>query len=196
MIDVGGPSMLRAAAKNSRTSRSSPTRPVRARAVEFTSTATPHLGTRKHLAGLAFDATAAYDAAIAGWFGAEDPFPEQLAIALRKVTDLSYGENPHQQAAYYRELGARRHLLSGIEQLGGKPLSYNNLGDLEGARRIAPELTAPRQYRQTRESVRRGARRFGRGRVGPRARGRPGVGVRVRGRAEPAGRRRAGRHDR
>jgi phosphoribosylaminoimidazolecarboxamide formyltransferase / IMP cyclohydrolase len=59
------------------------------------------------------------------------------------VTDLSYGENPHQRAAYYRELGARRHLLSEVEQLGGKELSYNNLADLEGARRVAREFTLP-----------------------------------------------------
>ena len=63
--------------------------------------------TRKRLAREAFETTAAYEAAIANWFGEPEPFPEQLTIALRKVSDLSYGENPHQAAAYYRELGAR-----------------------------------------------------------------------------------------
>src|SRR5438270_13127398 len=72
-----------------------------------------------------------------------EPFPEQLTVALRKVTELSYGENPHQSAAYYREVGARRHLLSQVEQLGGKELSYNNLVDLEGARRVAREFALP-----------------------------------------------------
>ena len=59
------------------------------------------------------------------------------------MTDLSYGENPHQAAAYYREDGARRHLLSKVEQLGGKELSYNNLADLEAARRILREFALP-----------------------------------------------------
>src|SRR5438270_13212823 len=72
-----------------------------------------------------------------------EPFPEQLTVALRKVTELSYGENPHQAAAYYREVGARRHLLSQVEQLGGKALSYNNLVDLEGGRRVLREFVMP-----------------------------------------------------
>src|SRR5207247_10101180 len=101
------------------------------------------LETRKRFAREAFETTAAYEATIANWFGETQPFPDQLTIALRKVSDLSYGENPHQAAAYYRELGARRHLLSRVEQLGGKELSYNNLADLEGARRIAREFTLP-----------------------------------------------------
>jgi phosphoribosylaminoimidazolecarboxamide formyltransferase/IMP cyclohydrolase len=144
MIDVGGPSMLRAAAKNfAHVTVVSDPQQYEDVLSELREHGDTTADTRKRLARQAFDATAAYDAAIAGWFSAENPFPEQVTIALRKVSDLSYGENPHQQAAYYRELGARRHLLSGIEQLGGKPLSYNNLGDLEGARRVARELTDP-----------------------------------------------------
>ena len=72
-----------------------------------------------------------------------EPFPEQLTLALRKVSDLPYGENPHQAAAFYREPARAKHLLSRVEQLGGKELSYNNLADLEGARRIARELDEP-----------------------------------------------------
>ncbi len=144
MIDVGGPSMLRAAAKNFAhvTVVSSPAQydGVLTELGEHGDT-TPE--TRRRLAREAFERTAAYEATIANWFGEPEPFPEQLTIALRKVSDLSYGENPHQAAAYYRELGARRHLLAEIEQLGGKELSYNNLGDLEGARRIARELELP-----------------------------------------------------
>jgi len=64
-------------------------------------------------------------------------------IALEKVLDLSYGENPHQRAAYYSERGARTHLLSRVEQLHGKALSYNNLNDLTAARRLAREFTLP-----------------------------------------------------
>ena len=144
MIDVGGPSMLRAAAKNFAyvTVVSGPAlyEDVLSELREHGDT---RPDTRRRLALAAFETSAAYEAAIANWFGSAEPFPAQLNLTLRKVTDLSYGENPHQAAAYYRELGARRHLLSGVEQLGGKELSYNNLGDLEGARRIARELPLP-----------------------------------------------------
>jgi phosphoribosylaminoimidazolecarboxamide formyltransferase/IMP cyclohydrolase len=64
-------------------------------------------------------------------------------IALEKVLDLSYGENPHQRAAYYSERGARTHLLSRVEQLHGKALSFNNLNDLSAARMLAREFTLP-----------------------------------------------------
>ena len=87
--------------------------------------------------------SAAYESAIASWFAGSDPFPERLTISLQKAADLSYGENPHQAAAYYRETHAGRHLLSNVEQLGGKELSYNNLADLEGARRVIRELEPP-----------------------------------------------------
>jgi phosphoribosylaminoimidazolecarboxamide formyltransferase/IMP cyclohydrolase len=144
MIDVGGPSMLRAAAKNF----------AHVAAVSNADQYDEVLGelrahgevtaeTRRRLAAEAFATTAAYEATIANWFGDTQPFPEQLTLALRKVADLSYGENPHQSAAYYRELGTRRHLLSRVEQLGGKELSYNNLVDLEGARRVAREFALP-----------------------------------------------------
>ena len=59
--------------------------------------------------------TAAYDAAIARWFAEDQFFPEQLTLTFRKVADLPYGENPHQTAAYYEEVGSRRHLLSRVE---------------------------------------------------------------------------------
>jgi phosphoribosylaminoimidazolecarboxamide formyltransferase/IMP cyclohydrolase len=95
---------------------------------------------RRSLASEAFATTAAYDASITRWFGETEAFPDQLTVSFQKVADLSYGENPHQRAALYRELGARRHLLSNVEQLGGKDLSYNNLADLEGARRVAREF--------------------------------------------------------
>jgi phosphoribosylaminoimidazolecarboxamide formyltransferase/IMP cyclohydrolase len=99
--------------------------------------------TRRELARAAFATTAAYEAAIANWFGDTQRFPEQLTLTFQKITDLSYGENPHQAAAYYAEAGARRHLLSQVEQLGGKKLSYNNLADLEGARRVIREFALP-----------------------------------------------------
>jgi phosphoribosylaminoimidazolecarboxamide formyltransferase/IMP cyclohydrolase len=144
MIDVGGPSMLRAAAKNFShvTVVSSPDQyeNVVAELREHGDTLDE---TRRKLARMAFETSAVYESTIANWFGDTEPFPDQLTLALRKVTDLSYGENPHQSAAYYREVGARRHLLSQVEQLGGKELSYNNLVDLEGARRVLREFVMP-----------------------------------------------------
>src|SRR5262249_59425028 len=98
---------------------------------------------RRSVANEAFATTASYDATIANWFGETEEFPEQLTLAFQKAQDLPYGENPHQRAAYYREIGARRHLLSNVDQLGGRDLSYNNLSDLEGARRVARQLPAP-----------------------------------------------------
>jgi phosphoribosylaminoimidazolecarboxamide formyltransferase/IMP cyclohydrolase len=145
MIDVGGPSMLRAAAKNfphviavSRVEQYEPVLgELRERGGEVS------LESRRALAAQAFATTAAYEATIANWFGDVELFLEQLTLTFRKVTDLSYGENPHQRAAFYCEAGARRHLLSRVEQLAGKELSYNNLADLEAARRIVREFTLP-----------------------------------------------------
>ena len=144
MIDVGGPSMLRAAAKNFAhvTVVSSPEQCENVIA-ELREHGDTTVETRRRLAREAFATSAVYEATIANWFGDTQAFPEQLTLALRKVTDLSYGENPHQAGAYYREVGARRHLLSQVEQLGGKALSYNNLVDLEGARRVLREFVMP-----------------------------------------------------
>jgi phosphoribosylaminoimidazolecarboxamide formyltransferase/IMP cyclohydrolase len=144
MIDVGGPSMLRAAAKNFPhvTVVSSPAQ-YEGVLAELRDGGDVSAETRRRLAKEAFETTAVYEATIANWFGDTEPFPDQVTIALRKVTDLAYGENPHQAAAYYREVGARRHLLSQVEQLGGKELSYNNLVDLEGARRLLREFALP-----------------------------------------------------
>jgi phosphoribosylaminoimidazolecarboxamide formyltransferase/IMP cyclohydrolase len=99
--------------------------------------------TRRELAAEAFATTAAYEAAIATWFADREPFPETLVLALDKVLDLSYGENPHQRAAYYAERATRTHLLARVEQLHGKELSFNNLNDLSGARMLAREFALP-----------------------------------------------------
>ncbi len=144
MIDVGGPSMLRAAAKNF-AHVTALSRPEHYELVlaELRAHGEVTLESRRALAAHAFATTAAYEGAIANWFGETEAFPEQLNLAFHKVRELSYGENPHQAAAYYREAGARRHLLSQIEQLGGKELSFNNLVDLEGARRVSREFALP-----------------------------------------------------
>ena len=144
MIDVGGPSMLRAAAKNfAHVAAVCDPRQYEVVLRELREHGEVSLETRHRLAAEAFATTAAYEAAIATWFARGERFPEQLTLSFRKVSDLPYGENPHQGAALYWEVGARKHLLSRVEQLGGKELSYNNLADLEGARRVARELTEP-----------------------------------------------------
>ncbi|HET7571950.1 MAG TPA: bifunctional phosphoribosylaminoimidazolecarboxamide formyltransferase/IMP cyclohydrolase [Gaiellaceae bacterium] len=144
MIDIGGPSMLRGAAKNF--AHVAPVcRPDQYGFVldELRETGALSPETRRQLAAEAFATSAAYEAAIATWFGGRESFPDTLALSLEKVLDLSYGENPHQRAAYYAERGARRHLLSQVEQLHGKALSFNNLNDLNGARLLAREFALP-----------------------------------------------------
>ena len=143
MIDVGGPSMLRAAAKNFAHVAVVTSPSQYERVLALLRDDALDVDARRELAREAFAVSAAYDASIAAWFAETERFPERLMISLEKVTDLSYGENPHQAAAYYREVGARRDLLSRVEQLGGKELSYNNLGDLEGARRVIREFELP-----------------------------------------------------
>ncbi len=144
MIDVGGPSMLRGAAKNF-ASVAPVCRPERYGFVldELRREGKLSLETRRELATEAFATTAAYEAAIATWFSEREAFPETIVLPLAKVLDLSYGENPHQRAAYYAERGSRAHLLSRVEQLHGKALSFNNLNDLSAARLLAREFALP-----------------------------------------------------
>jgi phosphoribosylaminoimidazolecarboxamide formyltransferase/IMP cyclohydrolase len=144
MIDVGGPSMLRGAAKNF--ANVAPVcRPDQYAAVleELRASGVLALETRRRLAGEAFATTASYESAIASWFADGEPSPSFFIPTFEKVRELSYGENPHQRAVYYAEVGARRHLLSRVEQLHGKELSYNNLNDLNGARLLIREFALP-----------------------------------------------------
>ena len=142
-IDIGGPTMVRAAAKNhayvavvvAPESYDAVLDELRGGggALSF--------ATRERLAAEAFACTARYDAAIARWFaerGAE--FPATQLLAYEKQLDLPYGENPHQRAAYYAPLGSGAHLLSDVRQLHGKELSFNNLLDLAAARRLLGEF--------------------------------------------------------
>jgi phosphoribosylaminoimidazolecarboxamide formyltransferase / IMP cyclohydrolase len=144
MIDIGGPSMLRGAAKNF--AHVAPVcRPERYDSVlsELRRRGDLSPETRRSLAAEAFATTAAYEAAIAHWFGDVEAFPETLVSAFAKVADLRYGENPHQRAAYYAEQGSRVHLLSRVEQLHGKELSLINLLDLSAARLLLREFALP-----------------------------------------------------
>ena len=132
-IDIGGPSMLRSAAKNF-ASVTTVVDPADYAAVLATLTAgTDDVDFRRNLAAKVFEHTAAYDAAIAGWFARQrkEVFPDRMSLTLRKQQALRYGENPQQPAAFYVERAGAG--LSALKQRGGKELSFNNLLDLEGA---------------------------------------------------------------
>jgi phosphoribosylaminoimidazolecarboxamide formyltransferase/IMP cyclohydrolase len=144
MIDIGGPSMLRAAAKNF-VHVVPVARPEQYETVldQLRSDGDLSFESRRLLAAETFAVTAAYEATIAGWFSDRESFPPTLIPSFRKVADLAYGENPHQRAAYYAESGARRHLLSRVRQLHGRELSLVNLYDLSAARLLAREFSVP-----------------------------------------------------
>jgi len=142
-IDVGGPTMIRAAAKNHRFV-AVVVQPESYDAVlaELEETGGGVSGATRHwLANEAFAFTARYDAAISRWFGIRyEEFPEHWVMAHEKFLDLSYGENPHQKAALYTEVGARAHVLSRVAKLHGRALSFNNVLDLDAARRLLDEF--------------------------------------------------------
>ena len=143
-IDIGGPTMVRAAAKNY-AYVAVVTTPESYDAILDELRGTDgrlSMPTRESLAADAFAMTARYDTAIARWFSerTDDDFPQLHVRAYEKVLELAYGENPHQRAAYYSRVGARTHLLSMVRQHHGRPLSFNNLLDLDSARRLCEEF--------------------------------------------------------
>jgi phosphoribosylaminoimidazolecarboxamide formyltransferase/IMP cyclohydrolase len=146
-IDVGGPTMIRAAAKNHSFAAVvvDPADYERVLGELRESEGRLTLQSRKQLAAKAFACTARYDAAIAGWFAARvyEGFPPSRVDAYEKVTDLRYGENPHQRAAFYARAGSPTQLLDGVRQLHGKELSFNNLLDLSSARELLEDLDGP-----------------------------------------------------
>jgi phosphoribosylaminoimidazolecarboxamide formyltransferase / IMP cyclohydrolase len=145
-IDIGGPALIRAAAKNHAFSAVVVT-PESYDAVVAElegSDGMLSLRTRQSLAMEAFAYTARYDAAIARWFAErEGDFPAQYTRSYERVLDLTYGENPHQRAAFYAETGARTHLMSMVSKLHGKELSFNNLLDLDSGRRLIEDFELP-----------------------------------------------------
>ena len=147
-IDIGGPSMVRSAAKNY-ASVAIVTDPaqydaLRAQLAENDGATTLQL--RKQLAAEAFTQTGAYDAMISSWLlRNETEAPATMPIALRRHDELRYGENPHQAAAVYKQIGAPAGTLLDAEQLHGKPLSYNNINDASAALELVRAMarTAP-----------------------------------------------------
>lgn len=146
-VDIGGPSLVRAAAKN-HAFVSILTSPAQYNEVldEISKNGCTSLALRQRLSAEAFESTARYDRAIADYFAgnSEDGnFPESIAIPLQRKALLRYGENPHQQAALYSRPDEPLAGLVHAEQLNGKELSYNNLLDLDSALHIARSFQQP-----------------------------------------------------
>jgi phosphoribosylaminoimidazolecarboxamide formyltransferase/IMP cyclohydrolase len=152
-IDIGGPTLLRAAAKNFEHVLAV-TDPADYDLVSRMLEEGIDPSTRLYLARKAFQASARYEASIAAYLeglepapisGAAPVFPRRLNLGFEKVQDLRYGENPHQRAAFYRDLGRGESMgMAGATQLQGKELSYNNILDLDAAWRLVRELPASR----------------------------------------------------
>ncbi len=142
-IDIGGPSMVRSAAKN-QDAVAVVTDPADYGALteEFNrNEGKLSLATRRKLAAKAFRLTSWYDHAIAEYLAAEGgdiPFPFRKLVALESVQELRYGENPHQSAAFFRT--GKREGLGALQQLNGKELSYNNILDLDAALKASAEI--------------------------------------------------------
>jgi phosphoribosylaminoimidazolecarboxamide formyltransferase/IMP cyclohydrolase len=145
-IDVGGPSMIRAAAKNYH-DVAVVTEPGEYESIlkELRENGGTSLETRERLAAAAFARTAAYDTAISTYFERRlnRPFPSTLNLTFRRKSLLRYGENPHQPAALYVEPSASHSSVANAEVLGGKELSYNNLLDLDSALNLVREFPDP-----------------------------------------------------
>ncbi|PLW81074.1 bifunctional phosphoribosylaminoimidazolecarboxamide formyltransferase/inosine monophosphate cyclohydrolase [Kineobactrum sediminis] len=149
-IDIGGPTMVRAAAKNHRFVNivvNSGDYEAVIREMQANDGATS-LATRFDLAIRAYEHTAAYDGAIANHFGklvggGSEAFPRTFNTQFHKVQDMRYGENPHQQAAFYREAAPAERGIATAQQLQGKELSYNNVADTDAALECVKSFAEP-----------------------------------------------------
>lgn len=145
-IDIGGPTMLRSAAKNHAFVTVVVDAGDYAKVLEeVRQSGDTTLDTRKRLAAKVFRHTAAYDALISDYFAKvlDEPLPERLTVTYEKVQDLRYGENPHQRAAFYRKPISSPGSITTAEQLHGKELSYNNINDANAALAIVKEFDEP-----------------------------------------------------
>ncbi len=146
-IDIGGPTMLRAAAKNYQDvsviiDPSDYDKVIS----EIKSDGRVSVKTNFYLAAKVFNHTAYYDSMIANYLKDKaglPKYPDTLSMTFEKVQDMRYGENPHQAAAFYKEVGANTGMLTGIEQLHGKELSFNNINDTHGALELLKEYDEP-----------------------------------------------------
>ena len=147
-IDIGGPAMIRSASKNHAYVAVATDAAAIGEIVEaLKRDGATSLDQRKLWAARAFGRTAAYDAAIAGWFGMElqDWFPQSLSIAGSRIQRMRYGENPHQHAAFYAGGGEARPGVTTARQIQGKELSYNNVADTDAAFELVAEFDPAEQ---------------------------------------------------
>lgn len=146
-IDIGGPTMVRAAAKNyQRVAIVVNPQKYGEILSELEEKGEISIATRERLALEAFQHTAQYDAAIANYLAGKftnEQFPEQYIVVGQKKQDLRYGENPHQKAAFYVFPGNTQGTIAGARQLQGKELSYNNIVDIEAAWTLVQEFEQP-----------------------------------------------------
>lgn len=145
-IDIGGPTMLRSSAKNHAYVTVAVDPADYGQVVEeIRQDGDTTLATRKRLAAKVFRHTAGYDSLISQYLSQQngEVFPERYTVTYNKVQDLRYGENPHQQAAFYRKPLAEEGNITTAEQLHGKELSYNNINDANTALQIVKEFTEP-----------------------------------------------------
>ena len=141
-IDIGGPSMLRAAAKNFQdVVVISDVNDYDQVINEINTNGSVSLKTKKHLAGKVFNLTAAYDAAISN-FLLDEEYPEYLTISYQKKQNLRYGENPHQSACFYGST-TRKGAMNSFDVLNGKELSFNNFKDVDIAWKAVSDFTEP-----------------------------------------------------
>lgn len=146
-IDIGGPTMLRAAAKNYQ-DVSVIIDPVDYEQVlsELKKNGKVSVKTNFYLSAKVFNHTAYYDSMIANYLRDKaglPKYPDTISMTFEKVQDMRYGENPHQAAAFYKEVGDNTGMLTGIEQLHGKELSFNNINDTHGALELLKEYDEP-----------------------------------------------------
>jgi len=150
-IDIGGPAMLRAGAKNFR-SVAAVSSPLQYEAIlsELESKGQLSEKTLKALAAEAFATTSSYDEKIKQYlmkgsdsFAEKEMLPDNLKIEMSKIRDLRYGENPHQRAAFYGDVSGVDTLITGAEQIQGKELSFNNIMDLAAAAGMVRDFTRP-----------------------------------------------------
>ena len=146
-IDIGGPSMLRSAAKNHEDVLVLVDPSDYTRVLDALKAGTVTTELRRELAAKVFQHTARYDSLIAGYLGHQTPdavkFPRVLSLLYERVDRLRYGENPHQQGAFYREPGSREPSVSRATTLHGKAMSYNNYLDANSALELAKEFEEP-----------------------------------------------------
>ncbi|MCZ6860627.1 MAG: bifunctional phosphoribosylaminoimidazolecarboxamide formyltransferase/IMP cyclohydrolase [Alphaproteobacteria bacterium] len=143
-IDIGGPALIRAAAKNHDFVAVVTDPAEYEELMAQMDTGATSLEFRRRLAGSAYARTAAYDAAVAGWFArqAGEALPPRMVLAGTRKQLLRYGENPHQQAAFYED-GSKAPGVASAQQVQGKALSYNNLNDTDAAFALVAEFERP-----------------------------------------------------